>query len=230
MALLPQDAVESIDYKLAKQLREIARACGRLHRTHRLSEWQCDFRRLLADGVSDETAQAVMNWYAREAGKAYTPQAYSGRSFRSKFPRLLELSGVAGAVISEQAAGIAERLRDHSCVTAFRDKLPAIAQSGLDAVGTVVKFLDEVESENGYYSHFAIYLLGHLQHAVWLIECEITTEIVRRFMDGQDPGLWVLRPTSRLFSRLFTEASISFTGDATMGENLYRKLLSQIPA
>lgn len=86
------------------------------------------------DNAAEEEIAAVMEWYAENMGGPYVPEAYSGETFRKKYPAILKQAKRALPVVndvSEEASSVASRLATLEWPNCAKDTLPVVVHVGL---------------------------------------------------------------------------------------------------
>lgn len=77
------------DIKMANKLKKIISQHIKVNRNANTKKWQQEMRKLRSiDKVSCDRIRRVLNWYKNNIGGEFIPEAFSGKAFREKFPKL----------------------------------------------------------------------------------------------------------------------------------------------
>ena len=103
------------------------------------------------DNYTEEEIRRAMAWYTAHIGEEFVPRAYSGASFRKKFPAILDRAeaGLDGIEIGPVAVGIIEHLEIRAWPPACQKELPAAVQVSVTA------YHDWVAARNTYTARLA---------------------------------------------------------------------------
>jgi hypothetical protein len=83
----PKLKFTEVDATNAKQLYETLASKRCIMRKASIKQWANEFR-LLAEYVDQQRIHEVLDWYTANCRAQYVPEAFSAKSFRSKFPNI----------------------------------------------------------------------------------------------------------------------------------------------
>lgn len=158
------------DADCARQLATRVKERRRSQRPIYVGVWARQFQRLRElDKVPEDEIATVLTWYLPHLGTPYTPEAFSGESFRNKFDaikRAMERDGGPAIAISTEAKEIAKRLDTyHNWPKGSASQLPKVVQQSLNNYSVFLKRLNKLRNaheERHRIHRFLTWLAPHL--------------------------------------------------------------------
>jgi hypothetical protein len=134
----PAEAPGARDIEMARRLGLAVRKLRKTNRAFSSGAWArsfVDLRRL--DGITQERIENAFKWYLDNFAGRYTPQAFSGKSFRAKFLSIetaMERDLGPRVEIGEVAQRVAKWAQRRFWPKGTKELVPAVCQISLDSL------------------------------------------------------------------------------------------------
>lgn len=142
----PDDTTKEDTIRATQLLEAVKKKMGTSHpyvTKARLSSWAIKLSRLRTlDKIPDKAIQKTMDWYTRHLGEEFVPEAYSGETFRKKFPAIqaaMERDKVGSVEVTPQAEAIFSRIGGLAWPKGSARMVPGVIQACLEGYTTWLK-------------------------------------------------------------------------------------------
>lgn len=205
--------------ELATTLANALRAGRKVQRRVDVSKWVKPMQALVDAHTKEEVSQ-VLEWYTANLDKEFTPQAYSARSFKEKYPAILKASSLqpVQVPVSKLAQEIVEILTIKHWPKGSATQLPNVVQHSLDNYVVFLKKLRALREANDdlIMESWLRYLTDNLHTPVnhvtlWFEDIWLDYHRFERWTGNLTPSIWT--PEHGRFSGKMCDLSNKWAGD-----------------